>query len=100
MTHASVPTVDRANDDSSSSWSDPAILSAKLREVAVGSHRVMTARPADQIERLRELRRRVERLQRKVRKHRMLALSIYVDALGARIDDQLGRDRERVETAE
>ena len=103
MSGASMPAPDRINDDSSSNWSDPAVLSAKVRELAMRSHRAVSAgpvsQPAEHFERLRELRRQVERLQRKVRKHRMIALSFYVDAMSARIDEVLGGDPGRVDPA-
>jgi hypothetical protein len=95
-----MPAHHRSNDDSSSTLSDPAVLSAKVRELAVRSHRAISARPAsrpaDRFEQLRDLRRQVERLQRKLHKHRLTALSLYVDALGDRIDDRLGDDPDRV----
>jgi hypothetical protein len=68
-------------------------LSAKVRELAVRSHRVISAQRSIRkdlgVDQLRELRRQVDRLQRKVRKHRMTALALYVDALSSRIDDRL-----------
>jgi hypothetical protein len=79
-------------------------LSAKVRELAVRSHRAVSARaaspPGEHLERLRELQRQVHRLQRKVHKHRMIALSFYVDALSARIDDQLGSAPDRAGTVD
>jgi hypothetical protein len=99
MSRTPIPALEGTDDDSSGSWSDPGVLSAKVRELAEQSHRAVSARaaspPSERLERLRELRRQVHRLQRKVHKHRMLALSFYVDALGARIDDQLGRAPDR-----
>src|SRR5262245_43116341 len=96
MISTATPTPHRRSYDRASSGSDPAVMSAKVRELAEGSRRAIAARPADRPaeadEPLRELRRQVERLRQKVHVHRMSARFHYVDAISARLDDCLSRD--------
>jgi hypothetical protein len=89
----------RGDAGQDSTWSKPAKLSCKVRELAHPSHRVLrgrtrpaaVARPgSDNIQGdLRDLRDQIARLQRKVFAPRIGALVPWVDALGKQVEKRL-----------
>jgi hypothetical protein len=97
--------------DQDSTWSNPAKLSRKVRELAHRSYRALRAgpraeaaapapaRPEDIAEDLRDLRDQVARLRRKIHERRLRALIPWVDALSHRVEDRLAT-RERQEPHE
>jgi hypothetical protein len=90
------------SDDST--WSNPAKLSRKVRELAHRSYRALKAgTPPDApaqahaeelAEDLRELRAQVARLQQKVHERRLQALIPWVDGLRRELEQGLGNLRE------
>jgi hypothetical protein len=94
----------RADAGQDSTWSNPAKLSRKVRELAHRSHRALKARtrpdvPArpgsdDTQEDLRDLRDQVERLQQKIHALRLGVLIPWVDALGKQVEDRIHNERE------
>jgi hypothetical protein len=89
-----------------STWSNPAKLSRKVRELAHRSYRALRtgpradapapARPEDIAEDLRDLRDQVARLRRKIHERRLQPLIPWVDALSHQVEDRLAT-RERQE---
>jgi len=94
-----------ASMDQSSTWSNPAKISRKVRELAHQSHRALKAAahphvlaPRDSQDRptdLRELRNQVVRLQQKIHARRLGVLVPWVDALRQRIEDLLASTEKR-----
>ena len=87
------------NDDGT--WSNPAKISRKVRELANRSHRVLKAGtrqddpsqklgPQDTAEDLSDLRAQVARLQQKIHARRLGVLVPWVDALRLQVEDRLG----------
>ena len=82
-----------------STWSNPAKLSRKVRELAHRSYRALKASPRpdprapaaseDPAEDLRDLRAQVARLQQKIYQRGLKALIPWVDALGKQVEDRL-----------
>ena len=82
-----------------STWSNPAKLSRKVRELAHRSYRALKADPRpdprataaseDLAEDLRDLRAQVARLQQKIYQRGLKALIPWVDALGKQVEDRL-----------
>ena len=85
--------------DQDSTWSNPAKLSRKVRELAHRSYRALKADPRpdprapaaseDLAEDLRDLRAQVARLQQKIYQRGLKALIPWVDALEKQVEDRL-----------
>jgi hypothetical protein len=82
-----------------STWTNPAKLSRKVRELAHRSHRALgtgprpealvQADPKDAAGDLRDLRDQIARLQQKIHERRLNALIPWVDALDRQVQDRL-----------
>jgi hypothetical protein len=82
-----------------STWSNPAKLSRKVRELAHRSYWLLQAhtppdalaqaRPEEIAEDVRDLRAQGARLRHRIHQRRLLALIPWVDALENQVDDRL-----------
>ncbi len=93
-----------SESDSESTWSNPAKIGRKVRELAHRSHQFLSAgaRPhvpvgqpgESQRENPAELLQQVDRLQRTIHARRLGVLTSWVDALRRRLEERVGRREE------
>jgi hypothetical protein len=93
----------RADSGQDSTWSNPAKISRKVRELAHRSHRALRGRtrpgaaarpgPDASQEDLRDLRDQVARLQQKIHALRLGVLIPWVDALRKQVEERLFNEK-------